>query len=91
MLQIASTLLTPTNVLVSGINEIVNGDVDLINQTHGMDPGTLASPSLFWDSGQGFYKVDANKIGLSTGLAIAGNLEETEILHLEQVLDQAVL
>ena len=71
----ASTLLTPTNVLVSGINEIVNGDVDLINQTHGMDPGTLASPSLFWDSGQGFYKVDANKIGLSTGLAIAGNLE----------------
>ena len=71
----ASTLLTPTNVLVSGINEIVNGDVDLINQTHGMDPGTLASPSLFWDSGQGFYKVDANKIGLSTSLAIAGNLE----------------
>ena len=71
----ASTLLTPTNVLVSGINEIVNGDVDLINQTHGMDAGTLASPSLFWDAGQGFYKVDANKIGLSTGLAIAGNLE----------------
>ena len=50
----ASTLLTPTNVLVSGINEIVNGDVDLINQTHGMDPGTFASPSLFWDSGQWF-------------------------------------
>ena len=71
----ASTLLTPTNVLVSGINEIVNGDVDLINQTHGMDPGSLASPSLYWDAGQGFYKVDANKIGLSTGLAVAGNLE----------------
>ena len=71
----ASTLLTPTNVLVSGINEIVNGDVDLINQTHGMDAGSLASPSLYWDAGQGFYKVDANKIGLSTGLAIAGNLE----------------
>ena len=71
----ASTLLTPTNVLVSGINEIVNGDVDLINQTHGMDAGSLASPSLYWDAGQGFYKVDANKIGLSTGLAIAGDLE----------------
>ena len=71
----ASTLLTPTNVLVSGINEIVNGDVDLVNQTHGMDVGSLASPSLYWDAGQGFYKVDANKIGLSTGLAIAGNLE----------------
>nr|BAR30827.1 hypothetical protein [uncultured Mediterranean phage uvMED] len=71
----ASTLLTPTNVLVSGINEIVNGDVDLVNQTHGMDAGSLASPSLYWDAGQGFYKVDANKIGLSTGLAIAGNLE----------------
>lgn len=70
-----STLLTPTNVVVPAINEIVNGDVDLINQTHGMDPGTLASPSLFWDAGQGFYKVDANKIGLSTGLAITGNLE----------------
>ena len=71
----ASTLLTPTNVLVSGINEIVNGDVDLVNQTHGMDAGSLASPSLYWDAGQGFYKVDANKIGLSTGLAIAGDLE----------------
>ena len=71
----ASTLLTPTNVVVPAINEIVNGDVDLINQTHGMDPGSLASPSLYWDAGQGFYKVDANKIGLSTGLAIAGNLE----------------
>jgi hypothetical protein len=70
-----STLLTPTNEVVSGINEIVNGDVDLINQTHGMDDGTLASPSLFWDSGQGFYKVDANKIGLSTSLAVTGNLE----------------
>ena len=71
----ASTLLTPTNVVVPAINEIVNGDVDLINQTHGMDPGSLASPSLYWDSGQGFFRVDANKIGLSTGLAIAGNLE----------------
>jgi hypothetical protein len=71
----ASTLLTPTNVLVSGINEIVNGDVDLINQTHGMDPGSLASPSLYWGTNQGFFLVDANKIGLSTGLAIAGNLE----------------
>ena len=71
----ASTLLTPTNVLVSGINEIVNGDVDLINQTHGMDAGTLASPSLYWDAGQGFYKVDANKIALTTSLAITGNLE----------------
>lgn len=71
----ASTLLTPTNVLVSGINEIVNGDVDLINQTHGMDDGTLASPSLFWDSGQGFYKVDANKIGLTSSLSITGSLE----------------
>ena len=71
----ASTLLTPTNTVVPALNEIVNGDVDLINQTHGMDAGTLASPSLFWDAGQGFYKVDANKIGLSTGLAIAGNLE----------------
>ena len=70
-----STLLTPTNEVVSGINEIVNGDVDLINQTHGMDPGTLSSPSLYWDAGQGFYKVDANKIGLSTGLAVTGNLE----------------
>ena len=70
-----STLLTPTNEVVSGINEIVNGDVDLINQTHGMDSGTLASPSLYWDAGQGFYKVDANKIGLSTGLAVTGNLE----------------
>tara|TARA_B100001059_G_scaffold92723_1_gene91827 strand:- start:7241 stop:9460 length:2220 start_codon:yes stop_codon:yes gene_type:complete len=71
----AATLLTPTNVLVSGVNEIVNGDVDLINQTHGMDDGTLASPSLFWDSGQGFYKVDANKIGLTSSLSITGNLE----------------
>ena len=71
----ASTLLTPTNVLVSGINEIVNGDVDLVNQTHGMDAGSLASPSLYWDAGQGFYKVDANKIGLTSGLAITGNLE----------------
>ena len=71
----ASTLLTPTNVVVPAINEIVNGDVDLINQTHGMDPGSLASPSLYWGTGQGFFRVDANKIGLSTGLAIAGNLE----------------
>ena len=71
----ASTLLTPTNVLVSGINEIVNGDVDLINQTHGMDPGTFASPSLFWDSGQGFYKVNASKIGLTSSLSISGDLE----------------
>ena len=71
----ASTLLTPTNVVVPAINEIVNGDVDLINQTHGMDPGSLASPSLYWGTNQGFFLVDANKIGLSTGLAIAGNLE----------------
>ena len=70
-----STLLTPTNVVVPAINEIVNGDVDLINQTHGMDPGSLASPSLYWGTNQGFFLVDANKIGLSTGLAIAGNLE----------------
>ena len=42
----ASTLLTPTNVVVPAINEIVNGDVDLVNQTHGMDDGTQASPSL---------------------------------------------
>ena len=71
----ASTLLTPTNVVVPAINEIVNGDVDLVNQTHGMDDGTQASPSLYWDAGQGFYKVDANKIGLTTGLAVEGNLE----------------
>lgn len=71
----ASTLLTPTNVLVSGINEIVNGDVDLINQTHGMDDGTSGSPSLYWDAGQGFYKVDANKIALTTSLSVTGNLE----------------
>ena len=69
-----STLLTPTNVVVPAINEIVNGDVDLVNQTHGMDDGTQASPSLYWDAGQGFYKVDAN-IGLTTGLAVEGNLE----------------
>ena len=71
----ASTLLTPTNVVVPAINEIVNGDVDLVNQTHGMDDGTQSSPSLYWDAGQGFYKVDANKIGLTTGLAVEGNLE----------------
>ena len=71
----ASTLLTPTNVLVSGINEIVNGDVDLVNQTHGMDAGSLASPSLYWDAGQGFYKVDATKIALTTSLSVTGNLE----------------
>ena len=70
-----STLLTPTNTVVPALNEIVNGDVDLVNQTHGMDAGSLASPSLYWDAGQGFYKVDANKIGLTSGLAITGNLE----------------
>ena len=71
----ASTLLTPTNVVVPALNEIVNGDVDLVNQTHGMDPGTSGSPSLYWDAGQGFYKVDATKIGLTSSLAITGNLE----------------
>jgi hypothetical protein len=71
----ASLLLTPTNVVVTAINEIINGDVDLSNQTIGMDDGTLASPSLFWDTGQGFYKVDANKLGLTTSLAVTGNLE----------------
>ena len=70
-----STLLTPTNTVVPALNEIVNGDVDLVNQTHGMDAGTSGSPSLYWDAGQGFYKVDANKIGLTSGLAITGNLE----------------
>jgi len=35
----------------------------------------LASPSLFWDAGQGFYKVDATKLGLTTSLAITGDLE----------------
>ena len=70
-----STLLTPTNEVVSGINEIVNGDVDLINQTHGMDDGTQASPSLYWASGQGFYKVSGTKLGLSTSLAVEGDLE----------------
>ena len=90
----ASTLLTPTNVLVSGINEIVNGDVDLINQTHGMDDGTLASPSLFWDSGQGFYKVDANKIGLTSSLSITGNLgkvmKESATIALEYIKSHSV-
>ena len=71
----ASLLLTPTNVVVTAINEIITGDVDLSNQTIGMDDGTLASPSLFWDAGQGFYKVDANKLGLTTSLAVTGNLE----------------
>lgn len=71
----ASTLLTPTNIVVPALNEIVNGDVDLVNQTHGMDPGTSGSPSLYWDAGQGFYKVDATKIGLTSSLAITGNLE----------------
>ena len=70
-----ATLTTPTLEVVSGINEIINGDVDLNNQTINMDPGTLSSPSLFWDAGQGFYQVDATKIGLSTSLAIAGDLE----------------
>ena len=70
-----STLLTPTNVVVPALNEIVNGDVDLVNQTHGMDPGTSGSPSLYWDAGQGFYKVDATKIGLTSSLAITGSLE----------------
>ena len=70
-----STLLTPTNTVVPALNEIVNGDVDLVNQTHGMDPGTSGSPSLYWDAGQGFYKVDATKIGLTSSLAITGNLE----------------
>ncbi len=55
----ASLLLTPTNVVVTAINEIITGDVDLSNQTIGMDDGTVSSPSLFWDAGQGFYKVDA--------------------------------
>ena len=71
----ASTLLTSTNVVVPAINEIVNGDVDLINQTHGMDDGTQASPSLYWASGQGFYKVSGTKLGLTTSLAVEGNLE----------------
>jgi hypothetical protein len=71
----ASLLLTPTNVVVTAINEVITGDVDLSNQTIGMDDGTLASPSLFWDAGQGFYKVDANKLGLTTSLAVTGNLE----------------
>ena len=71
----ASLLLTPTNVVVTAINEIITGDVDLTNQTIGMDDGTLASPSLYWDTGQGFYKVDANKLGLTTSLAVTGNLE----------------
>ena len=71
----ASLLLTPTNVVVTAINEVITGDVDLSNQTIGMDDGTLASPSLFWDDGQGFYKVDANKLGLTTSLAVTGNLE----------------
>jgi len=71
----ASLLLTPTNVVVTAINEIITGDVDLSNQTIGMDDGTLVSPSLFWDAGQGFYKVDANKLGLTTSLAVTGNLE----------------
>ena len=71
----ASLLLTPTNVVVTAINEIITGDVDLSNQTIGMDDGTLSSPSLFWDAGQGFYKVDANKLGLTTSLAVTGNLE----------------
>ena len=70
-----STLLTPTNEVVSGINEIVNGDVDLINQTHGMDDGTQASPSLYWAAGQGFYKVSGTKLGLTTSLAVEGDLE----------------
>lgn len=70
-----ATLTTPTLEVVSGINEIINGDVDLNNQTINMDPGTLSSPSLFWDAGQGFYQVDATKLGLSTSLAIAGDLE----------------
>lgn len=71
----ASLLLTPTNVVVTAINEVITGDVDLSNQTIGMDDGTLASPSLYWDAGQGFYKVDANKLGLTTSLAVTGNLE----------------
>jgi hypothetical protein len=45
------------------------------NQTINMDPGTLLSPSLFWDAGQGFYQVDATKLGLTTSLAITGDLE----------------
>ena len=71
----ASTLLTPTNIVVPAINEIVNGDVDLINQTHGMDDGTQASPSLYWAAGQGFYKVSGTKLGLTTSLAVEGDLE----------------
>lgn len=71
----ASLLLTPTPVVVTAINEVITGDVDLSNQTIGMDPGSLASPSLYWDAGQGFYQVDATKLGLTTSLAITGDLE----------------
>lgn len=71
----ASLLLTPTPVVVTAINEVITGDVDLSNQTIGMDPGSLAAPSLYWDAGQGFYQVDATKLGLTTSLAITGDLE----------------
>ena len=69
-------LVTPSKVVTTSVNQVVAGFVTLSGQTIQLEDGTLAAPSLSFDSttNLGLYKVDANTLGVSKSLYVASGL-----------------
>jgi len=69
-------LVTPSKVVTTSVNQVVAGFVTLSGQTIQLEDGTLAAPSLSFDSttNLGLYKVDANTLGVTKSLYVASGL-----------------
>jgi hypothetical protein len=70
------TLVTPSKVVSTSINQVVAGAVTLSGQTIRMEDGTSSSPSFSFDSATdlGLYKYNATTVGVSKNLYVGGDL-----------------
>lgn len=71
-----ATLVTPSKVVTNSINQVVAGAVTLSGQTIQLEDGSLAAPSLSFDSvtDLGIYKHNATTVGVSKSLYVGGDL-----------------
>lgn len=71
-----ATLVTPSKVVSTSINQVVAGFVTLSGQTIQLEDGALGTPSLSFDSttNLGLYKVDSNTLGVTKNLYVASGL-----------------
>lgn len=69
-------LVTPSKVVTTSVNQVVAGFVTLSGQTIRLEDGSLAAPSLSFDTttNLGLYKVDANTLGVTKSLYVASGL-----------------